>query len=451
MSMILIKGGILVNEGSQRKSDIIVEGDRIKEISNDGITEGYDVFDTIIDADGCVVMPGVIDSHVHFREPGLTHKADMETESRAAAFGGVTSVFDMPNTKPQTTTIAALEEKRNIAKSKMHINYAFFPGATNDNVDVLRQLDTSIIPGIKLFMGSSTGNMLVDKEKVLDNIFSLAREKNLTLMTHCEDMQIIGHNMQHFQEVEHTEDPDIRLHPLIRSAEACYKSSALAIRLARLHGTALHIAHVSTAKELSLITDADKNITMEATIAHLLFSIQDYDTLGTRIKCNPAIKALTDRQALRHTLCQENGSIYTIGTDHAPHSLEEKQGGAAKAMSGMPMVQFSLIAMLSLVDQGVLTLERMVTLMCHNPAKLFSIIDRGFIRPGYKADIVIVRREDAMYTVTKDCIQSKCAWSPLEGRLFNWKVQQTICNGHIIYDNKRFDATSRGEELRFQH
>lgn len=446
---ILIKGGILVNEGTQRKADIIIRNGLIEKIMDEGSTYDCASFDVVIDAEDCLVMPGVIDTHVHFREPGFTHKASMETESRAAAYGGVTSVFDMPNTKPQTTNIAGLNEKKKLAERNMHVNYSFFIGATNDNIAELRQVDVAAIPGIKLFMGSSTGNMLVDKEEALDAVFAVAKEKGLVLMAHCEDTDIINRNMQCVKDEEHTDDPDVTKHPLIRSEEACYKSSELAVRLARKYGTALHIAHVSTAKELSLLDDADSNITFEATVAHLLFSQQDYETLGTRIKCNPAIKTVADRQALRRALSLRTGGVSTIGTDHAPHTLEEKKGGAAKAMSGMPMIQFSLVSMLSLVDQGVLTVEQMVRLMSHNPAELFSIERRGFLRVGYVADIAIVRRDDVPWIVTKDCIQSKCGWSPLEGRQFHWRVRQTICNGRIIYDNGRFRTESRGMELMF--
>lgn len=450
---ILIKGGTVVNEGQQKKADIMIENDRIKEIYNEGIgAEAADSFDSIVDAEGCFVMPGVIDAHVHFREPGLTHKADMETESRAAACGGVTSVFEMPNTKPQTTTLQALEEKEKIAKEKMHVNYAFFPGATNDNIEELRKLDVHAIPGIKLFMGSSTGNMLVDKEQALDAVFSLATEMNLPLMAHCEDTKSINEQMDYFRKKLETEDPDVTYHPLIRSEEACYKSSKLAQQFALKHNTRLHIAHVSTEKELPLLGE---NITGEATVAHLMFSDGDYKTLGARIKCNPSIKTINDQLSLRKALakasqCDGLQGLCTIGTDHAPHAWEEKQGGCAKAMSGMPMIQFSLVAMLSIVDEGYLTIAQLVQVMCHNPAVLFAINDRGFIRKGAKADVVVVKRSDNPWTITADCIQSKCGWSPLEGREMNWKVQQTIINGNIIYNEGAFDETVKGEHLTFR-
>lgn len=442
----LIKGGTIVNEGQKLRADLIVEDDCIKEILIEGIgIKCVDSFDIIVDATGAYVLPGIIDSHVHFREPGLTHKADMESESRAAAWGGVTSVFDMPNTKPQTTTLEALADKQRMAEGRMHVNYAFFPGATNDNIDELRKLNIHTVPGIKLFMGSSTGNMLVDKEDALDAVFKLAKEMNLPLMAHCEDTDIINANMNYYKQVTGKDDPDIQLHPLIRSEEACYKSSELGVKLAQRHGTRFHIAHVTTERELSLLGN---NVTGEVCVAHLMFSALDYDTLGARIKCNPAVKLTKDRDALRKAL--HNSLIHTVSTDHAPHTLEEKQGGCAKAMSGMPMVQFSLVAMLSLVDKEILTLEDVVRLMCHNQADLFSVNNRGYIRKGYKADITIVKRYDAPWTVTKESIQSKCGWSPMEERQFNWKVCQTFVGGKLAYDNGIFNEDVHGEQVAFR-
>lgn len=446
-ALLLIKGGTIVNEGKSLKADIIIEGDRIKEIVTEGIGNKYDAgsFSSVINAEGAMVLPGVIDSHVHFREPGLTHKADMDSESRAALAGGVTSVFEMPNTKPQTTTIEALREKQAIAKEKMHVNYAFFPGATNSNLDELRQLDIHTVPGIKLFMGSSTGNMLVDREEALDGVFRLAKEMGLPLMAHCEDTGIINHNMERVKEETGLSDPPIQYHPYIRSEEACYQSSALGARLAKKHGTQFHIAHITTARELELLGD---NITGEATVTHLLFSKEDYDQKGALIKCNPAIKTRNDRDALRLAL---NGKLSTIGTDHAPHTLEEKQGGCQNAMSGMPMIQFSLVSMLSLVDKEVISIERLVELMAHNPAKLFGVSQRGFIREGYKADLVIVRKGEP-WTVTRGCILSKCGWSPVEGKQYNWHVAQTILNGKTAYTNGNGNQTSNliGEPITFR-
>ncbi len=418
----IIKGGVVVNEGNLHHSDIVIENDRIIAICPSGKAEGN--YDSVIDAEGCYVLPGIIDSHVHFREPGLTHKADMLSESTAALAGGVTSVFEMPNTSPQTTTLKAWEDKMSIAQNKMRVNYAFFPGATNDNLQELRKFDVHRIPGIKLFMGSSTGNMLVDKEQALDGIFSLATEMSLPLMAHCEDTELINQHAAYYKQITGSDDPDVKLHPLIRDEEVCLRSTELAVKLAHKHNTHLHVAHISTQKELCLLGD---NVTGEATIAHLLFSVVDYGVLGAKIKCNPAVKGFLDREALRKAL--SDGTITTIATDHAPHTMEEKQGGALKAMSGMPMIQFSLVSMLELVDEGVLTIEQLVKLMCHNPAMLFSVRDRGFLREGYKADIAIVKRSENPWTVSKDVIKSKCGWSPLEGRQFHWAVIDTVING----------------------
>jgi dihydroorotase len=352
----------------------------------------------------------------------------MESESRAAAAGGVTSYFDMPNTVPQTTTIEALDEKYRLAAEKSHVNYAFFFGATNDNTALFEKLDPHRVPGIKLFMGSSTGNMLVDRDEALERIF---REAPLPIMTHCEDTAIINRNMAAFKE-RFGEDPDVRLHPLIRSEEACYASTAKALELAVKHSARLHIAHVSTKEELELIpADCLHTITAEATVGHLLFSVVDYERLGARIKVNPAIKSVIDQEALRQGLM--DGRISVVATDHAPHLIEQKQGGCARAASGMPMIQFSLVAMLELVDEGVLTIERLVELMAHNPARIFGVHERGFLRPGYKADITIVRPRSP-WTVSQDLIESKCKWSPLEGHTFNWRVEKTFCNGHLVYD-----------------
>lgn len=448
----LIHGGVIVNEGMRRQADIIVEDDRIKEIIPEGISAcSTDSFDVVLDASGCYVLPGVIDSHVHFRDPGLTHKGDMHTESLAALAGGVTTVFDMPNTKPQTTTVEALHEKQTIAEQKMHVNYAFFPGVTNDNLEELQRIDTTTIPGFKLFMGSSTGNMLVDREQALEAIFRFAGEKGITLMAHCEDTETINRHMAYYKQLTGSDDPDIRLHPLIRNEEACMKSSELGVRLAQKYDTHFHIAHVSTACELEMIKglgDAHRHITCEATVAHLLFSTVDYDTLGTRIKCNPAVKGFLDREALRRALVDD--TVSTIGTDHAPHTLEEKSGGCAKAMSGMPMIQFSLISMLSLVDEGVLSMERLVQLMAHNPAKLFGVSQRGFLRQGYKADMAIVKQCDEPWTLTKDCILSRCGWSPLEGRQMQWRVKSTILNGRIAFADGKVNENTHGEPVRFE-
>lgn len=443
MMRTLIKNGIIVNEGRSFLGDLVVNGEQIEEIYEGKAPRG--IYDQVIDASGCFVLPGVIDGHVHFREPGLTRKADIESESRAAAFGGVTSYFEMPNTNPQTTTLEALEDKFALGAQKSHVNYSFFFGATNDNVDSFDRLDVHRIPGIKLFMGSSTGNMLVDKYESLQQIFVKAKKLGLPVMTHCEDTDIINRNMAAYQK-KYGEDPDVKFHPEIRSVEACYESSSLAVKLAKESGAHLHIAHVTTARELEFF-GKDENITGEAVIAHLYFSDEDYADKKAFIKCNPAIKTVKDRQALREALA--DGRISVVGTDHAPHEWKDKQGGCAKAASGMPMVQFSLVSMLELVDEGVLSIERMVEVMSHHPAKLFQVDKRGFLRPGYQADIVIVRPHTA-WTVQKEIIQSKCGWSPMEGHEYQWQVEQTICNGHLIYNKGEFDEAYRGEELTFR-
>lgn len=443
MMRTLIKNGTIVNEGRSFLGDLVVDGEQIEEIYEGKAPRG--IYDQVIDASGCFVLPGVIDDHVHFREPGLTRKADIESESRAAAFGGVTSYFEMPNTNPQTTTLEALEDKFALGAQKSHVNYSFFFGATNDNVDLFDRLDVHRIPGIKLFMGSSTGNMLVDKYESLQQIFVKAKKMGLPVMTHCEDTDIINRNMAAYQK-KYGEDPDVKFHPEIRSVEACYESSSLAVKLAKESGAHLHIAHVTTARELEFF-GKDKNITGEAVIAHLYFSDEDYADKQAFIKCNPAIKTLNDRKALREALA--DGRISVVGTDHAPHEWKDKQGGCAKAASGMPMVQFSLVSMLELVDKGVLSIERMVEVMSHCPAKLFHVDKRGFLRPGYQADIVIVRPHTA-WTVQKEIIQSKCGWSPMEGHEYQWQVEQTICNGHLIYNKGEFDEAYRGEELTFR-
>lgn len=439
----LIKNGTIINEGRSFLGDLVVNGEQIEEIYEGKAPRG--IYDQVIDASGCFVLPGVIDDHVHFREPGLTRKADIESESRAAAFGGVTSYFEMPNTNPQTTTLEALEGKFALGAQKSHVNYSFFFGATNDNVDLFDRLDVHRIPGIKLFMGSSTGNMLVDKYESLQQIFVKAKKLGLPVMTHCEDTDIINRNMAAYQK-KYGEDLDVKFHPEIRSVEACYESSSLAVKLAKESGAHLHIAHVTTARELEFF-GKDKNITGEAVIAHLYFSDEDYADKKAFIKCNPAIKTVNDRKALREALA--DGRISVVGTDHAPHEWKDKQGGCAKAASGMPMVQFSLVSMLELVDEGVLSIERMVEVMSHCPAKLFHVDKRGFLRPGYQADIVIVRPHTA-WTVQKEIIQSKCGWSPMEGHEYQWQVEQTICNGHLIYNKGEFDEAYRGEELTFR-
>lgn len=437
----LIYGGIIVNEDRSHYGSLVIENDVIAEV-----IEGKEIpcgnYDRKIDATGLFVLPGVIDSHVHFREPGLTAKADIGTESEAAAYGGVTTFFDMPNTVPQTTSVDALDAKFRIAREKSHVNYSFFFGATNSNADALQTLDRHVVPGVKLFMGASTGNMLVDSDDSLRKIFS---NSTMPVMVHCEDTGMINANMTEAKS-RYGDDPDVALHPLIRSEEACYASSSRAVRMARTYGTRLHVAHVSTAKELELFGH-DGNITAEAVIAHLFFSDEDYARLGTRIKCNPAVKTAYDRSELRKAL--SSGAISTVGTDHAPHLLKDKEGGCARAASGMPMIQFSLVTMLELVDNGVLDMERLVRLMCHNPADIFEVRGRGYLRKGYKADIVLVGR-DRRWTVTGDTVRSKCGWSPMEGHAYDWRVVKTICNGQVVYDDGTFYDNIRGEQVMFR-
>lgn len=439
-----VTGGNIVNEGRCFKGAIVVEDGNIVEVLPHPASQTQDLnsFDEVIDASGCYVLPGIIDDHVHFREPGLTQKADIDSESRAAAAGGVTSYFDMPNCIPQTTTREALEDKFQRASQHSHVNYSFFYGATNDNADTFSQLDGSRIPGIKLFMGSSTGNMLVDKQQALEHIFKSCR---MPLMVHCEDTDIINRNMAAAKEAW-GDDPPVALHAMIRSEEACLASSRKAVELAHKYGTRLHIAHISTAEELELL-DAD-HITAEATVGHLYFTQLDHERLGAKIKVNPSIKTPVDQFLLRQAL--NDGRITVIGTDHAPHLLEQKQGGCAKAASGMPMIQYSLVTMLELVDQRVLTLERLVELMCHQPARLFGVQKRGFLKKGYRADMVMVRPQSP-WVVTKENILSKCGWSPMEGHEYQWRVERTLCNGHSVYANGKVDSSYIGEEIRFDH
>lgn len=419
-----------VNDGHIRRADIIVE---------DGIITSITDKEELATAEGIdrLLLPGVIDDHVHTREPGLTHKGDLCSETRAAAAGGVTSIMDMPNVVPQTTSLEALRERQAMGAAHAFVNYAFHFGATNSNAHLLPQLDTTRVPAVKLFMGSSTGGMLVDHGDALRAVFE---RSPLPIMVHCEDSAIIAQNMQRAKQL-YGDDPDVVHHPEIRSREACIASSTLAVQLARETGARLHIAHITTKEELSLQSDAEGGtaaVTLEACLPHLLFTSDDYASLGTRIKCNPAVKTAEDRNALRQALA--DGRIFVVATDHAPHLLSEKQGGCARAASGMPMVQFSLIAMLQLVDEGVVTLPRLAELMCHNPARLFAIEGRGFISEGMKADLALVRRRP--WTLTADDVVSRCGWSPLEGRRFNWRVEQTYCNGRLIYDKGAFAETN---------
>ena len=443
-----IEGVTIVNEGECFQASVLVEDGKIAGITRSetlpsprGRT-GDEASRSGAEGEA-YLLPGIIDGHVHMRDPGLTHKATMESETRAAARGGVTTVLDMPNVVPQTTTLQLLKERYAMAEGKCHVNYGFYLGATNDNLEEIKRLDPTTCPGVKLFMGSSTGNMLVDREEVLHRIF---RESPTLIMAHCEDTARINVNMAEVKK-QYGEDPDVCFHPVVRDQEACFQSTAIAVKLAKEEGSRLHVAHVTTAKELGLFQPNNDKITAEACVPHLLFTDKDYEKLGSRIKCNPAIKTEADRAALRRALT--DGRIRTIATDHAPHLLSEKEGGALKAMSGMPMVQFSLPAVLSLVDEGVLSLERAVELMCHNPARLYRIKERGFVREGYWADFTLVRRKP--WTVTQDCIESKCGWSPLEGRTFGWQVEKTWVNGQLVWDGQQVNRQVLGQPVRIEN
>lgn len=430
--MITIHNARIVNLGREYTGYVAIDGEFIHAMGDGAAPEALlAASQEVIDAAGMLLIPGCIDDHVHFREPGLTHKADIASESRAAVAGGVTSYMDMPNTKPLTITAEALEEKFDIAARSSVANYSFFIGATNDNIDTLLSTDYSRVAGVKLFLGSSTGNMLVDESDVLHRLF---RECRTLISVHSEDEAIIRERRA-FYTGRFGEDLSVFYHPLIRSAEACYVCTERAVELARRYGTRLHVAHISTARELELFWAEpllDKRITAEACVHHLWFTDNDYASLGTRIKCNPAIKTTADRNALRDAV--NNGAIDLIATDHAPHLLSEKQGGALTAASGSPYVQFSLIMMLELVRQGVFSTVTVVEKMCHAPAMLYNIDRRGILRPGYYADMVLIDT-DTHHTVTREEILSKCGWSPLEGTTFHSRVVKTFVNGKCIYSD----------------
>lgn len=444
MDTLLIQNATIINEGKINEgASILIEGKRIHSIYSK--SDKLPHADQIIDATGLLCIPGVIDDQVHFREPGLTHKGDIASESRAAILGGVTSFMEMPNTVPQTTTLEAWKEKMDIAHKKAHANYAFYFGATNDNAHLLTQLDLHHTPGIKVFMGASTGNMLVDKETTLREIFKVAP---LIIATHCESEELIRENKKRITEA-YGADPDVTWHPVIRSSEACYLSSSKASSLALEYGSKLHILHISTEKELTLLRQSPL-VTGEVCVHHLWFSDEDYSKLGTRIKWNPAIKTKRDRDALRSAVA--DGTVKVIATDHAPHLLSEKEGGAIKAASGGPLVQHSLLMMLELAEKHCFTIERVVECMCHNPAKLFEVEDRGYIRPGYFADLVLVRPND-YWTVEKNNIASKCGWSPLEGHTFTHKIVSTFINGKEVVNNGEVVEMAKGvaQPLTFNH
>ena len=436
MAATTLKNITYVSDGRIRRADIVIDGGII-----DHIADIEELDPAAIPRVADFLLPGIIDEHVHTREPGMTHKGDLATETRAAAAGGVTTIMDMPNVVPQTTTLDALAQRHALGREHAFVNYTFYFGATNDNARLLTQLDPTTVPAVKLFMGSSTGGMLVDHGQALEDVFRLSP---LPIMAHCEDSHIIDVSMRRAKSL-YGDDPHVSLHSDIRSRLACVTSSMLAVKMALEHGARLHIAHVSTADELSLA--GMHGVTLEACLPHLLYCDDDYSRLGTRIKCNPSVKTREDRDALRAALA--DGRITTVATDHAPHLLAEKQGGCARAASGIPMVQFSLVAMLMLVQQGVLTLPRMVELMCHAPARLFDISRRGYIREGMWADLVRVSLDP--WRLTPDVILSRCGWSPLEGEYFLWRVAQTYCNGRLIYDHGTLAAdNSHARALTFE-
>ena len=441
----LIHRATIVNEGEQYIGSLLIENGRIARIIRG--TEAHDITaDHIVHAEGKYLIPGCIDDHVHFRDTGLTHKDDLHTESRAAVRGGVTSVMDMPNCNPQTTTIEALEAKFADARAKCLANHSFYLGATTDNIDEVRRVNPQTICGVKLFMGSSTGGMLVDQDERIERIFS---ESPTLIALHCEDQGIISANTAKYKEETGSDDPAVEYHPLIRSEEACYQSTKKAVELAKKTGAKIHIMHISTARELELLeqgTLKEKKITAEVCLPHLYFTDADYATYGTRIKCNPAVKTAADREALRQAL--RSGLIDVIGTDHAPHLPSDKVGGALKAASGIPAIQFVLPAMLELADEGVISLTDVVEKMAHNPAILYKVKERGFIREGYHADLVLLDPH-APHTVTTEEIESRCAWSPFEGHTFRWDITHTWVNGHAVYADGLFDESVMGERMEF--
>jgi dihydroorotase len=445
MSNILIKNATIINEGRTFRGDLLIKDELIDSI---GSAEEFNIphDSKVIDATGLLLLPGIIDDQVHFREPGLTYKGDIYSESRAAVSGGVTSFMDMPNTNPQTVTIDLLNEKYRIGSENSFTNFSFYLGATNTNIDEVMKIDQSAVCGIKLFMGSSTGNMLVDNEAALKELFA---RTTLLIAAHCEDETIIRKNSEIYRE-RYGEEVPVRMHPLIRSREACFKSSSHAVNLAREYNTRLHILHLSTADELKLFNNNlplnQKRITGEVCVHHLWFDDSSYDDLGTLIKWNPAIKTRFDRDALINGV--RNNLIDIIATDHAPHTLAEKRNSYFNAPSGGPLIQHSLILMLELWHRKIFSLEKIVEMMCHNPAILFNIRKRGFIRSGYQADLCLVNPSTQL-TISKDNLLYKCGWSPFEGVTFQSKVAKTFVNGTVVYDNGQINEDYRGQRLKF--
>lgn len=440
----LITNALLINEGKVVHGALLIEGERIKEIYD----EPFPVLDKVVssyDAQQNWLMPGVIDDQVHFREPGLTHKGEISTESRAAVAGGTTSFMEMPNTKPQATSREALYKKFDRAAACSLANYSFYLGASNDNINEIISVDPLKVCGVKVFMGSSTGNMLVDNEDTLKNIFKYSP---LLVAAHCEDESTIQANTAVFKE-RYGADPGIQYHAQIRSAEACYKSSSFAIELAEKYHGRLHVLHLSTAKEAGLFSTESiekKRITAEVCVHHLWFSDKDYAHLGNKIKWNPAIKTQADQEGLLEAL--KAGRVDVVATDHAPHLMEEKVGGCFSAASGGPLVQHALVAMFEMFEKDCLSLEMIVEKMCHHPAVLFEIQDRGFLRKGYYADLVLVERNKP-WEVSTENILYKCAWSPFEGQRFTHRVKQTYVNGHLVYDEGQFPEAPLGKALTF--
>lgn len=442
MGKILIKNATVVNENSIFEADILIKDGIIAKIN----TDISDANAKIIDAKGKYLMPGIIDDQVHFREPGLTHKGDIASESRAAVAGGITSFMEQPNTNPQTTTIKELENKFDRAAKSSFANYSFLFGGTNDNLEELKRLDKNACSGVKLFLGSSTGNMLVDDEDVIEKIFL---NTEMVISAHCEDETTIKQNFAKYK-AEFGDDIPVKYHPLIRSEEACYLSSSKAIALARKTGARFHVFHLSTGIETDLFKNdiplEQKKITAEVCIHHLWFSDVDYDTKGTLIKWNPAVKKESDRIKLWEALLDDR--IDVIATDHAPHTLEEKRNVYTLAPSGGPLVQHALPAMLEKNKEGIISLEKIVEKMCHNPAVLFQIEKRGFIKEGFFADLVLVDLEDS-WKVTKENIAYKCGWSPFENETFSSKVTHTFVNGHLAYENGEFSTQKKAKRLTF--
>ncbi|HPS13150.1 MAG TPA: dihydroorotase [Prolixibacteraceae bacterium] len=436
-----IQQATIINEGLEYKGSVLLEDDSIKRINRDNRCEAADIY---IDATGLLLIPGVIDDQVHFREPGLTHKGEIYTEAKAGIAGGVTSFMEMPNTLPQTTTIDLLETKYHRAAEVSLANYSFYIGATNNNLDEVLKANPRNVCGIKCFMGSSTGNMLVEG----DGLVSLFKNAHMIVATHNEEESIIQANLQHYQNLYGDNIP-VKFHPIIRSAKACYQSSAKAIDLATKYNTRLHLLHLSTAREMDLFSPGSpslKQITNEVCVHHLWFDQKDYASLGTKIKWNPAIKAKKDKQALRDAV--NSGKIDIVATDHAPHTIEEKNNIYSKSPSGGPLLQHSLVVMLEMVHQGIFTYQKVVEKMCHLPAELFKVEKRGYLREGYKADLVLINPNQP-WEVNSSNILYKCGWSPFEGQVFTHKVTHTFVNGHLTYEKGVFNEAQKGERLRF--